>query len=228
MNHKLIDLPLLARFKDKFERKLEDLNTEVDEKFEEVNANLEQVFRSGSNAKQMIVDACVAAGLNITTEDSWNIIATTIEEDLLYIPPSGIATLAGASSTNIYSATVPYPIPGIKFTSNTPVITQSGNGVRFNKDTTFELTIRSHISANTGASVKCIIRLYKNGAFYKILYSNGNVTKGTQGGQSMSVTITDTAKVNDVFSMTAEAGPFGGDSGSCSFNGPKATFTTLK
>ena len=44
----------------------------------------------------------------------------------------------------------------------------------------------------------------------------------------MSVTITDTAKVNDVFSMTAEAGPFGGDSGSCSFNGPKATFTTLK
>ncbi len=40
MNHKLIDLPLLARFKDKFERKLEDLNTEVDEKFEEVNANM--------------------------------------------------------------------------------------------------------------------------------------------------------------------------------------------
>ncbi len=44
MNHKLIDLPLLARFKDKFERKLEDLNTEVDEKFEEVNANLENML----------------------------------------------------------------------------------------------------------------------------------------------------------------------------------------
>ena len=44
MNHKLIDLPLLARFKEKFERKLEDLNTEVDEKFEEVNANLENML----------------------------------------------------------------------------------------------------------------------------------------------------------------------------------------
>ena len=44
MNHKLIDLPLLARFKDKFERKLEDLNTEVDGKFEEVNANLENML----------------------------------------------------------------------------------------------------------------------------------------------------------------------------------------
>ena len=44
MNHKLIDLPLLARCKDKFERKLEDLNTEVDEKFEEVNANLENML----------------------------------------------------------------------------------------------------------------------------------------------------------------------------------------
>lgn len=45
MNHKLIDLPLLARFKDKFERKfdkkLEDLNAEIDEKFGEVNANLD-------------------------------------------------------------------------------------------------------------------------------------------------------------------------------------------
>ena len=175
----------------------------------------------------MIVDACVAAGLNITTEDSWNIIATTIEEDLLYIPPSGIATLTG-SSTKIHSATVTYPTGSIKFVSNTPVITQSGNGVRFNKDTVFELTIRSWIAGHTQASVKCVIRLYKNGSLYKTLYSNGNVTKGTQGGQSMSVTITDTAKINDVFSMTAEAGPFGGDSGSCEFGSPKATFTTLK
>ena len=44
MNHKLIDLPLLARFKEKFERNLEYLNTEVDEKFEEVNANLENML----------------------------------------------------------------------------------------------------------------------------------------------------------------------------------------
>lgn len=52
MNHKLIDLPLLVYFKDKFERKferkfdkkLEDLNAEIDEKFGEVNANLENML----------------------------------------------------------------------------------------------------------------------------------------------------------------------------------------
>ncbi len=90
MNRKLIDLTLLERFKKMFDKKLEVLNTEVDERFGEVNANLEQVFQSGSNAKQMIVDACVAAGAKVSIQDLWEIIAESIKSEMIVVKSSGI------------------------------------------------------------------------------------------------------------------------------------------
>lgn len=100
MNRKLIDLPLLECFKKKFDKKLEAMNTEVEERFEEVNANLEQVFQSGSNAKQMIVDACVAAGSKITIQDPWDVIAASIKSELIVINSSGIVLYGSGSVVN--------------------------------------------------------------------------------------------------------------------------------
>lgn len=151
MNHKLIDLPLLARFKDKFERKfdkkLEDLNAEIDEKFGEVNAN----FQGAADA---IGDAI--SGLGVAVPEGATLLEMAdIIKSSLYKPPTS------QSGTVNLKTTIKYIEPGKTFTGSvnfpkafakTPSIRLSGTCGKYFYQDTYSLNVRATSVSTTGFS----------------------------------------------------------------------------